>query len=105
VIFFFPKAVLKMGLPPFVRVGLPMVTFVLMGAWGLSKLNQGRFDDRERARQHFERLDQDKEAQARKRANGGKREFNMEEELAKMEKEIDLSKWEPKRIPRQGDKV
>jgi hypothetical protein len=38
----------------FVRIGLPLVSFVVIGAYGLSKLNQGRFDDKERKKRDFE---------------------------------------------------
>lgn len=79
-----------------------MIVFVTLGAWGLSKLNQGRFDDRERVRKHFEALDREAEVKERRKRKP-KLEFNMEEELAKLEKEVDLSNWEPKRINRKPE--
>lgn len=39
---------------PFLKTGLPIVAFCVLGAYGLSKLNQGRFDARERERKRLE---------------------------------------------------
>lgn len=79
----------------FLKTGVPMVAFLLVGTWGLSRLNQGRYDDREREKK---RLASIPEAKTSKK----KEEFNLESEYQKMMKEIDLSKWEPKRVPRNG---
>ena len=38
----------------FARVGVPMVVFVVAGAYGLAQLNQGRYDDRERQQAKLE---------------------------------------------------
>jgi hypothetical protein len=74
----------------FLRVGLPMITFCVIGAYGLAKLNQGRYDSRKREQR---RADQADTRQVHE-------EYSLEREHAKMMQEIDLEKWEPKRIVR-----
>ena len=32
----------------FARVGAPMIVFCVVGAWGLARLNQGRYDSKQR---------------------------------------------------------
>ena len=73
----------------FSQIGLPMVTFVILGSYGLSKLNQGRYDERERQRNRGKDVDTTK--------NMEKKKFDLEEEM----KEININEWESKRIQRK----
>jgi hypothetical protein len=75
---------------PFVKTGLPIVAFCVLGAYGLAKLNQGRFDSRERERKRLEMADTTRKKEV----------FDLEKEYQNMLKEVDLDKWEPKRVPR-----
>ncbi len=75
---------------PFFKTGLPIIAFCVLGAYGLAKLNQGRFDSRERERKRVQMVD----------TTIKKEEFNLEKEYEKMMKEVDLEKWEPKRVQR-----
>ncbi len=79
----------------FVKQGVPLLAFTLLGAYGLAQLNQGRFDNRER---------ENRRAQAEEGSTVKKREpFDLQKEYELMLKEIDLSKWEPVRIERPGE--
>ena len=67
-----------------------MITFCVVGAYGLSKLNQGRYDSRKREQRRAEKAD----------TRQVREEYSLEREHAKMMQEIDLDKWEAKRIDR-----
>jgi hypothetical protein len=75
---------------PFLNTGLPIVAFCVIAAYGLGKLNQGRFDTREREQKHLLAADTEQKKEV----------FDLEKEYEKMMKEIDLDKWEPKKIQR-----
>jgi hypothetical protein len=77
----------------FLVAGLPLVAFMVIGTYGLAQLNQGRFDSRERENARATSGDTKKE----------KREpFDLEKEYELIMKDIDLTKWEPKKIERPG---
>ncbi len=74
--------------------GLPLIAFTVIGAYGLAQLNQGRFDSRERENARAKTGNTEKKREA----------FDLQKEYELMMKDIDLSKWEPKRIERPGEK-
>ena len=74
----------------FLKIGLPMISFCVVGAYGLSKLNQGRYDNKARVHQ-VDHVDTRKK----------KKEFDLEREYELMMREVDLEKWENKHIARR----
>lgn len=79
-----------------------MVAFTVVGSVLLARLNQGRFDDREREKKQLQlAAEKQKQDEERQRERGVKK-FNLEEEYEKMMREIDIEKWEAKRIPRKN---
>ena len=83
----------------FVKVGLPMLVFMVGGSYGLSKVVVGRFDARERDQQIVEQYmtQQDEGSKPRK-------PFNLQEELEKMKEELENSDYNIVYIERPKDR-
>ena len=84
------------------RVGLPMLTFVLLGTYGLTGFMQTKF---ERQGSSIGGEADYKAANELRRARklAQRPKFSMDDELAKMQREVDLDAWQQRRIPRPGE--
>mmetsp|Transcript_28615 Transcript_28615/g.53636 ORF Transcript_28615/g.53636 Transcript_28615/m.53636 type:complete len:98 (-) Transcript_28615:110-403(-) len=71
----------------FVKQGMPMLAFMALGSYGLSKMMTGKYISEEA-----------KMTEAAARDN-----FDLDKELEKMKCELDLDNWENKRIPRPDE--
>mmetsp|Transcript_11265 Transcript_11265/g.13397 ORF Transcript_11265/g.13397 Transcript_11265/m.13397 type:complete len:90 (-) Transcript_11265:301-570(-) len=72
----------------FVRNGLPMIAFMAVGSYGLAKLMTGKFISEE----------------SRMTEIAAKDNFDLDEELEKMKRDLNIDHWENKRIPRPDEK-
>mmetsp|Transcript_31304 Transcript_31304/g.76358 ORF Transcript_31304/g.76358 Transcript_31304/m.76358 type:complete len:91 (+) Transcript_31304:427-699(+) len=73
----------------FLRQGLPMIAFMALGSYGLSKLMTGKFISEE----------------ARMTEIAAKDNFDLDDELEKMKRELHIDNWENKRIPRPNEQT
>ena len=78
----------------FFKFGLPFFTFMIIAPFGLKELQSVRISERDK-KQHILSIEEEYKIDRKQIAK-----FNIEEELRKTNKKLDINQWQNKRISR-----